>query len=143
MTDLLEVIDRLVVELQDVAGAETERDREDGAGLMCDDDEAIDIEDRAVHTEDGSIHVHNEDGVGHAAIFSAAGLVCFANIHGPAVVEGKNQNEAEGVAFAAVVDSDLANSGTGNQRTAPWTLCSVQIFHLLLLLLLLILGRPP
>ena len=33
VTKLLEVIDRLVVELQSVVGAEAVRDREDGLGL--------------------------------------------------------------------------------------------------------------
>ena len=41
MTDLLEVINRLVVELQGVAGAKAPRDREDGAGLMVNGDGAI------------------------------------------------------------------------------------------------------
>ena len=36
VTKLLEVIDRLVVELQSVVGAEAVRDREDGLGLTGD-----------------------------------------------------------------------------------------------------------
>ena len=82
MTDLLEVIDRLVVELQDVAGAETERDREDGAGLMCNYNGSIHTKYGALHIKYGDLHLHNEDGVLPTDAIATAGLVRIANRNG-------------------------------------------------------------
>ena len=50
-----------------------------------------------------------------------------------ASVEGKNQNEVEGVNLSAVFNSALANSGAGNQITAPWMIRSGKTFYLPLL----------
>ena len=119
MTGLLKVIGRLVTELQGRAGAEALRNREDGAGPTGNDDGVIHTKDRAVHTKDVPLHVHNEYGVVPAASFSVAGLVCLPSINGAAAIEGMNQNNTEGANFSAVVDSDLSNSGAGNQRTSP------------------------
>ena len=44
--------------------------------------------DGAIHTKYGAVHVHNEDRVGPAAEFSAAGLVGITNRNGAAAVEG-------------------------------------------------------
>ena len=75
--------------------------------------------DGAIHTKYGAVHVHNEERVVPAAEFSAAGLVCITNRNGAAAVEGMNQNEAGGAAFAAVVNSDIVNAVAGNYRTVP------------------------
>ena len=50
-----------------------------------------------------------------------------------ASVEGTNQNEVEGVNLSAVFNSALANSGAGNQITAPWMIRSGKTFYLPLL----------
>ena len=68
--------------------------------------------------------------MGPSDSFETSGLVCLANRNGVAAVKGKNHNEAEGADFAAVVDSDIENPGTGNQRTAPWMLRSGKFSHL-------------
>ena len=62
--------------------------------------------------------------MGPASDFDVAGLVFLVNINSTDDIEGTNQNEAEGADFSAVVDGDLENYGTGNQRTAPRTLRS-------------------
>ena len=51
-TELIELINGLVADLQDISDAEAARDREDGAGLTGDDNGAI-------HTKDGAVHMHN------------------------------------------------------------------------------------
>ena len=58
------------------------------------------------------------------------GLVRLTNRNGAAAIERKNHNEAEGADFSAVIDSDIENSGMGNQRTAPLMLRYGKISHL-------------
>ena len=107
MNEILKVIDRFVVDMQGISGSEAARDKEDGSGMTGDDSGAIHTNYRAVYTKDIAVHVHNEDGLGTSADFTAAGLVRLENRNGAAAIEGKNQNEAEGADFSAVVDSDL------------------------------------
>ena len=130
VNELLKVIDRFVTDMQVILGAKVAREKEDGAGLTGDKNGAIHTEDRALYTKDGAVHVHNKYGVGPSSSFAAASIVCIANRNGAAVFEGKNHNEAEGADFSTVFDSALENSGTGNQRTAPWMLRFEQIVHL-------------
>ena len=130
VNEILKVIYRFVVNMQGISGAEVARDKEDRAGMTGDDNGAIHTKDRKVYTKDRAVHVHNQDGVGSSVSFTTTGLVCLANRNGAAAVEGKNQNEAEGAAFATVVDSDLKNSSTGNQRTEPWMIRSGSTVHL-------------
>ena len=116
--------------MQAVSGAEAARDREDGAGLTGDNNRGIHTKERVLYTKDGSVHEYNKYGVGPSVDFHNSGLICLENRNGAAAVEGTNQNKSEGAAFAMVVDSSLENFGTGNQRTAPWIICSEIIVHL-------------
>ena len=75
--------------------------------MTGDESGAIHTNYRAVYTKGGAVHVHNKDVLGNSADFAATGLVCLANRNGAAAIKGKNQNEAEGTDFSAVVDSDL------------------------------------
>ena len=129
MNEILKVIDCFVSDLQGISGAKAERYKEEEAGLTGDDNEEIHTKDREVYTKDIAVHVNNEDGVGSSASFSDAGLFRLAKINGVAAVEGKNQNEAEGADFSALVNSDLENTGMGNHRTAPWMLRSGKMSH--------------
>ena len=63
MNEIPKVIDRIVADLQVISDAEAARDREDGAGLTGEGNRSIHAEYRAVYTNDGAVHVHNEHGV--------------------------------------------------------------------------------
>ena len=82
VTALLEAINRLMTELQGVVCTEAARDREDGAGLMCDYNGSIHTKYGALHIKYGDLHLHNEDGVLPTDAIATAGLVHIANING-------------------------------------------------------------
>ena len=106
------------------------RNREGGAGLMGNNDGAIHTKYGAAHTKDVEVHVHNGDIVGPDSAYSATGIFCITNRNGMSAVKGTNQNEAEGVDFAALIDGTLENVGKGNQITVQWTLCFGKIDYL-------------
>ena len=116
--------------MQGISGAKAARYKEDGSGMTGDESGAIHTNYRAVYTKERAVHVQNEYGLGTSADLAAAGLVRLENRNGAAAIEGKNHNEAEDTDFSAVINSDLENSGTGNQRTAPLMLRSGQFSHL-------------
>ena len=124
MNEIPKVIDCIVADLQVISDAEAARDREDGAGLTGEGNRSIHAEYRAVYTNDGAVHVHNEHGVAPYVAFDNSGLVCLANINGAADVDGTNQNDADGADFASVVGSALEISCTGNHIMVLWVLFS-------------------
>ena len=92
MTDLLKLFDRLMAELQGVAGAKATRGKPLKL-ITC------------LMTE---MQVHNEYGVIPAADFADAGVFRLAKRKSTAVVKGTNHNESEGAALSEVIDDALA-----------------------------------